>query len=81
MNDLLKIDSLEVEFHVHGQIVEAVKGVSFRIPADKTVALVGESGSGKSVIARSIMGILPKSARITAGDIMFNDPEWRRTHH
>jgi len=75
MSDLIKINSLEVEFHLHGQIVKAVKGVSFRIPAEKTVALVGESGSGKSVIARSIMGILPKSARITAGEIMFNDPE------
>ena len=74
MSDLIKINSLEVEFHVHGQIVKAVEGVSFRIPAKKTVALVGESGSGKSVIARSIMGILPKSARITAGEIMFNNP-------
>ncbi|RKZ37729.1 MAG: ABC transporter ATP-binding protein, partial [Gammaproteobacteria bacterium] len=38
-----------------------------------TVALVGESGSGKSVIAQSILGILPNNARITRGEILFDD--------
>src|SRR4029079_6813975 len=39
----------------------------------RTVALVGESGSGKSVCAQAIMGILPKVAEITAGEILFDD--------
>jgi peptide/nickel transport system ATP-binding protein len=38
------------------------------------VALVGESGSGKSVVAQSIMGILPRIARIDSGEIIFRDP-------
>jgi len=38
------------------------------------VALVGESGSGKSVVAQSIMGILPRIARIDSGEIVFRDP-------
>ena len=38
------------------------------------MALVGESGSGKSVVAQSIMGILPRIARIESGEIVFRDP-------
>jgi len=72
--DLLTIRDLEVEFNIHRTVIHAVRGVSFRIPPSKTVALVGESGSGKSVIAQSIMGILPDIARISCGEIIFADP-------
>ncbi|MBP6319964.1 MAG: ABC transporter ATP-binding protein, partial [Rubrivivax sp.] len=40
----------------------AVKGVSFDIPENTTVALVGESGSGKSVTAMSVLNLLPDNA-------------------
>ncbi|EPG6964497.1 ABC transporter ATP-binding protein, partial [Acinetobacter baumannii] len=36
-----------------------VKGISFDIPTNTTVALVGESGSGKSVTSLATMGLLP----------------------
>jgi peptide/nickel transport system ATP-binding protein len=74
MNNVLRVRDLKVEFHVSEGIVKAVDGVSFRIPAGKTVALVGESGSGKSVVSQAIMGILPKPARITGGQIILFDP-------
>ncbi len=74
MNDLVRINDLRVEFSLLGGTVEAVKGVSMRIRPGSTVALVGESGSGKSVIAQSIMGILPRVGRITSGEILFADP-------
>ena len=38
---------------------EAVKGISFDIPKNATIALVGESGSGKSVTSLAILGLLP----------------------
>ena len=38
---------------------DAVKGISFDIPEDSTMALVGESGSGKSVTSLAILGLLP----------------------
>ncbi|MPZ09046.1 MAG: dipeptide ABC transporter ATP-binding protein [Kiloniellaceae bacterium] len=74
MRDLLRIRDLRISFVLPEGRLEAVRGVSFRVPAGKTVALVGESGSGKSVVSQAIMGILPRSARIDAGRILFHDP-------
>ena len=73
--DMLRIKDLRVSISVSNSEIEVVKGVSFRVPRGKTVCLVGESGSGKSIIAQSIMGILPKVARISGGSIEFDDPE------
>jgi peptide/nickel transport system ATP-binding protein len=74
VRDLLRIRDLRISFMLPEGRLEAVRGVSFRVPAGKTVALVGESGSGKSVVSQAIMGILPRSARIDAGRILFHDP-------
>jgi peptide/nickel transport system ATP-binding protein len=75
MADLITVRDLKVYLDVDAGTVKAVDGVSFRIPAGRTVALVGESGSGKSVVAQSIMGILPRIARIESGEILFRDPQ------
>ncbi|WP_374378112.1 dipeptide ABC transporter ATP-binding protein [Dongia sp.] len=72
MSDLLTVRNLAVDFALEGGSVQAVRGASFRVPYGKTVALVGESGSGKSVCAQAIMGLLPKSARIKGGEILFD---------
>jgi len=74
MADLLTVRDLKVYLEVDAGTVKAVDGVSFRIPEGGTVALVGESGSGKSVVAQSIMGILPRIARIESGEIVLRDP-------
>lgn len=58
---LLRVDDLRVSFKGENkQWIETVKGISFSIPKNKTVALVGESGSGKSVTSLAVMGLLPK---------------------
>ena len=74
MADLLTVRDLKVTIDVDAGTVKAVDGVSFRIAQGGTVALVGESGSGKSVVAQSIMGILPRIARVESGEILFRDP-------
>lgn len=73
-SDLLRVEDLRVAIGTREHQVDIVKGVSFRIPKGKTVALVGESGSGKSIIAQTIMGILPDIASVTGGSINFYDP-------
>lgn len=58
---LLRVENLSVSFKTENkQYIETVKGISFDIPANITVALVGESGSGKSVTSLATMGLLPK---------------------
>jgi peptide/nickel transport system ATP-binding protein len=73
--DLLRVENLRICFELHGSQLEVVKGVSFRVRPGSIVALVGESGSGKSVISQSILGILPDSASISGGKILFRDPQ------
>ncbi|WP_457420131.1 ABC transporter ATP-binding protein [Roseateles sp. P5_E7] len=72
---LLSIQDLKVAFRmgkVDGAMQRqlAVKGVSFDVPENSTVALVGESGSGKSVTAMSVLNLLPSNAERT-GRILF----------
>jgi len=63
MSNLVSVRDLRVSFRLgKSQVAEAVKGVSFDIPENSTVALVGESGSGKSVSAMSIVRLLPDNA-------------------
>ena len=57
---LLQVRNLRIRFRTDKKnTVEAVKGISFDIPHNRTVALVGESGSGKSVSSLAVMGLLP----------------------
>jgi peptide/nickel transport system ATP-binding protein len=74
LNNLIEVTDLSLEFDVRGTRVTALDRISFRIRSGSIVALVGESGSGKSVTAQAIMGILPKTARITGGEILFAEP-------
>ena len=58
---LIGIRDLKVDFRLdRTTVTQAVRGISFDIPVNSTVALVGESGSGKSVTALAILGLLPK---------------------
>ncbi|MEM7214793.1 MAG: ATP-binding cassette domain-containing protein, partial [Pseudomonadota bacterium] len=72
---LLSVRDLRVSFEIQGGSVEAVKGVSFDVLPGQVVALVGESGSGKSVIAQTILRILPRNANIEQGSILLRDPQ------
>jgi len=60
MAALVSVRNLDVSFRIDRHVTfDAVKGISFDIPDNATVALVGESGSGKSVTSLAILGLLP----------------------
>ena len=63
---LLEVRNLKTHFFLQQGMVSAVNGVDFTVQRGQTVGLVGESGCGKSVMARSIMRIVPSPGRITA---------------
>ena len=73
MSNLISVQDLTVSFRMSKSLTtEAVRGVSFDVPVNSTVALVGESGSGKSVSAMSIVRLLPENAEVDpASRILF----------
>ena len=71
---ILEIENLTVEFPIGGKQFRAVEDVSMALNPGETHCVVGESGSGKSVTARSILQIVDKPGRITAGSVIFRNP-------
>lgn len=68
---VLSVRNLAISFHSDEGKVHAVRGVSFDLHKGETLCIVGESGSGKSVTNKTIMGILPKNARIESGSVIY----------
>lgn len=69
--------SLEPILHVENLSVAygnapTVSDISFAIKPGECLAIVGESGSGKTTLAKTILGLLPRSARVTAGRVTWN---------
>src|SRR5579864_9851698 len=73
---LISVRNLRVSFRLdRNTTFDAVKGISFDIPRDSTVALVGESGSGKSVTSLAMLGLLPPENSIidASSEIVYGD--------
>ena len=72
MAELLEVKNLSVSFFTPAGEVQAVRDVSFSLRAGEVLAIVGESGCGKSVLCKSILHLLPPSARRKSGTIAVN---------
>ncbi len=70
MDSIISIKNLCVTFNNNNEVI---KNVNIKIPKGKTTAIVGESGSGKTLSALSILKLLPSSAKITKGEILYKE--------
>lgn len=69
---LLELRNLTVSFDTASGPFLAVNGIDLTIDRGEVLAIVGESGSGKSVGMLAVMGLLPKTATITADRMLFD---------
>ncbi len=70
MENIIKIKNLNIAFNKNQEVV---RNINLDIFKGKTTAIVGESGSGKTLSALSILKLLPSSAEITKGEILYKD--------
>jgi oligopeptide/dipeptide ABC transporter ATP-binding protein len=79
MQNLLEVRDLQTHFALPHGVLRAVDGVSFGLQAGRTIGVVGESGSGKSVLARSIIGLLPTDRTLKpGGQVLFDGQDLRQ---
>jgi ABC-type glutathione transport system ATPase component len=67
---VLEVRGLTIDLPPGSDRRHAAEGVSFSVARGEIVCLVGESGSGKSVVAQSVMGLLPKGLPVSAGEVL-----------
>ncbi len=74
---LLEVENLSTWFPTSRGMLHAVDDVSFTLDTGRTLCVVGESGSGKSVLARSVMNLLPRTALRPTGRVNFEGVDLR----
>ena len=75
---VLEVRGLSIELPKGGDRRLAVTNASFTVNRGEIVCLVGESGSGKSVIAQSVMGLLPTQLPVAGGTILLEGEDVTR---
>lgn len=69
---ILKIENLNLIFDLQKGACQALYDVNLELNKGETLAIVGESGCGKTLTAMSILRLIPNTARITSGKIIYN---------
>ncbi|MEN6467830.1 MAG: ABC transporter ATP-binding protein [Smithella sp.] len=72
MQPLLDIKNLKTVFSTAKGVIKAVDGVSLSLNAGETLGIVGESGCGKTMLALSVMRLIPGSGQIAEGQVFFD---------
>jgi oligopeptide transport system ATP-binding protein len=74
-NKILQVKDLKLNFRSYLGLAEVLNNVSFSIEKNTWFGLAGESGCGKSVTAFSILKLLPDSAVVESGQILYKDED------
>ncbi|MCD4533076.1 ABC transporter ATP-binding protein [Nocardioides sp. cx-169] len=77
---LLEVVDLTVQIPTAKGLLRAVGGVSLSLSPGETLGIVGESGSGKSMLARTIMGLIPPTAEV-GGEVRYAGADLRSMSH
>ncbi len=72
MDELIRIEGLDVKFYTYDGVVQAVDNIALDIKRAETFGLVGETGCGKTVTALAILRLIPPPGKIGAGNIYFS---------
>ena len=72
---MLKINNLKTRFNTYDGVVKALEGVNLEVKEGEIFGIVGETGCGKSVTGYSLMQLLPRTAEVVAGEIIFDGEE------
>ena len=73
MANILEIKNLDLFFKTDDKEYQALYDINLSFEKGKIHSIVGESGCGKSMTAMSIMRLIPKTAFIKNGEILFNN--------
>ncbi|MTT32380.1 ATP-binding cassette domain-containing protein [Terrilactibacillus sp. BCM23-1] len=78
---ILQINDLHTTFYTPKEQLKAIRGINLNVKKGEILGLVGESGSGKSLLMKSVLGILPDSAKIDQGEILLENKHLESLTH
>ena len=79
MESVIEIKNFSLSFEQHKVLTPAVQNLNLTLKKGQTLGLVGESGSGKSITSLAVMGLLPPEAKVTSGEILYQNQDLLKT--
>ena len=76
--NILEIRNLRTTFSTMQGKADAIRGIDLCVKENEILGIVGESGSGKSVTMKSVMGLLPRSAKVSADTLIYKGEDLTR---